>query len=351
MKENEELIEELQPMLTPLSSLPKRDFDNSWKAVVENFFPELIAFFLPAIYEEIDWVKGFIFLDKELIKIQKKGKVGKRLGDKMISVWDKAGQEKYVIIHIEVQNRSEPEFCHRMWTYFYRIFDRYQQSIYSVAILTDDNATWRPSTYQLNQWGCQNRFDFPIIKLLDYAPQCDNLEKSSNPIGLTVAAHLTALQAHGKPELTYAHKIRLTKKLYQAGYTFEQIRVLYEFIGGILVLPEVLEHQFIDEIHQFEEEENEMPYLKMIEERAIKKVTPMIEEQAIKKVTPKIREQGKIEGEMEGKRKLTTLILESKFGSLTPQQREQLQRMEIDALENLVKRIFTTTSLEELLQY
>jgi len=45
------------------------DYDSPWKEIIEQFFPEFIAFFFPHIFADIDWSRGYEFLDKELQKI------------------------------------------------------------------------------------------------------------------------------------------------------------------------------------------------------------------------------------------------------------------------------------------
>jgi hypothetical protein len=48
-----------------------------------------------------------------------------------------------VLVHIEVQGQPERDFARRMFVYYYRIFDRYERPIMSVAILADEQADWR----------------------------------------------------------------------------------------------------------------------------------------------------------------------------------------------------------------
>ena len=45
------------------------DYDSPWKEGMEIYFKELMEFFFPAIASEIDWNKGYEFLDKEFQSI------------------------------------------------------------------------------------------------------------------------------------------------------------------------------------------------------------------------------------------------------------------------------------------
>ena len=47
-------------------SVPAPDFDGAWKETVEVFLPALLDLILPAVACQIDWSRGFEFLDSEL---------------------------------------------------------------------------------------------------------------------------------------------------------------------------------------------------------------------------------------------------------------------------------------------
>jgi hypothetical protein len=102
------------------------------------------------------------------------------------------GAEAWVLIHIEVQGQEEAVFPQRMFVYHYRLFDRYNRPVVSLAVLRDDRATWRPEHFALGLWGCETRFTFPVVKLLDYRSRRAELEVSRNPFATVVPAHLTA---------------------------------------------------------------------------------------------------------------------------------------------------------------
>lgn len=45
-----------------------------------------MAFFFPEAYSEIDWRKGFDFLDSELQQVTLEAETGKRIVDKLVKV-------------------------------------------------------------------------------------------------------------------------------------------------------------------------------------------------------------------------------------------------------------------------
>ena len=63
----------------------------------------------------------------------------KRRVDKLVKMFTKNQKEIWILIHIEIQLYKDEEFPLRMFTYNYRIFNRYQRPVTSLAILGDTN--------------------------------------------------------------------------------------------------------------------------------------------------------------------------------------------------------------------
>ena len=144
------------------------DYDSPWKEILESYFPDFMAFFFPQAHQAIDWPKGYESLDKELQQIVRDAELGKRLADKLMKVWRLNGEEQIVLIHTEIQASHDPAFAKRMYTYNYRLFDRYDRPVVSLAVLGDESQASRPDTYRYTLWGCEVGIRFPAIKLIDY---------------------------------------------------------------------------------------------------------------------------------------------------------------------------------------
>ena len=43
--------------------------------------------------------------------------------------------------------KKQAEFAKRMFVYNYRIFDRYEKPVASLAVLADEHKQWKPSSY------------------------------------------------------------------------------------------------------------------------------------------------------------------------------------------------------------
>jgi hypothetical protein len=147
-----------------------------------------------------------------------------------------------------------------MYIYNHRIFDRYDREVISLAILADDDPDWRPNQYGYGRWGFHTGTTFPIVKLLDYAPQGQALEADPNPFALVVLAHLKTLETRRSPADRQAWKLRLVKGLYERGMEPEDIRQLLRFIDWIMELPAGLEQRFWQELTTYQQEKR-MPFI------------------------------------------------------------------------------------------
>ena len=101
-----------------------KDYDSPWKDLLKRWQRPFLEFFFPTIAADIDWSRGFEFLDKELQKVTRRAVVGRRYVDKLVKVWRLGGEETWVLIHTEVQGEPDPGFARRLYTYHSRLMDR-----------------------------------------------------------------------------------------------------------------------------------------------------------------------------------------------------------------------------------
>jgi hypothetical protein len=208
-----------------------------------------------------------------------------------------------------------------MFTYHYRIYDRYEREVVSLAVLGDEQKSWRPQEYGYGRWGCSMSLRFPIVKLLDY--DLKTLETNDNPFAAVVIAHRQTQNTTQNATERLQWKLRLVKGLYRRGYSKQDILELFLVLDRMMQLPEPLEFIFRDSIKQFEEE-NQMPYVSSIERI------------------------GWQEGKQEGQKILLQSILKNRFGELDDELSsiiEPLTQMPEDEIINLA----LSSSREDLL--
>lgn len=63
------------------------DYDSPWKEILDRYFAAFLSFFFPAIHQDIDWKRGYEFLDKELQQVARDAELGRRYADKLVKVW------------------------------------------------------------------------------------------------------------------------------------------------------------------------------------------------------------------------------------------------------------------------
>ncbi len=303
--------------------MEQADYDSPWKDVLDLFFDSFMKQFFPFAHAQIDWPRGFEFLDKELQKITAEAAVGRRVVDKLVKVWLKTGQELCVLIHIEVQGTRETGFEVRLYIYNFRIYDRFELPVATFVILTDDDENWRPTEYLTEVLGTEVRFKFSAAKLLDFRQRWEELEQSDNPFAVVVQAHLTALETRGDEGGRFQQKLSLTKRLYRRGFSKQIVIGLYRFMDWVLWLPKELEAEFDDRISEYEEE-HKMEYVTSIERRGIKK------------------------GRQEGSVEIVLLQLQQRFGELDEASQAHINALPVEQLKELSVALFDFAVLSDL---
>jgi len=183
-----------------MSPKSRRVDDPSWKSILEQTFSHFLRFIFPEADAVFDLSKPFDYLDKEfetLFPPESTGR-GVRYVDKLVKVYLKDGREQFVLCHVEIQSsKGNGDLAERMLRYFYRIWDRYKAPITAIAILADENGSYRPEVYRQEFMGTSLRYDFNSYKILDQEESV--LRSNGNPFSVIV---LTALLAIANKKVT-----------------------------------------------------------------------------------------------------------------------------------------------------
>ncbi len=349
-------------------------YDSPWKEALEEYFEESMAFFFPTIHADIDWTKKYEFLDKELEKIVRQAIVTEQHVDKLVQVYRLSGQQTWVLVHIDVQSQHETLFTKRMFQYHYRLFDRYDRPIVTLAIYGDEGSEWQPQKYEHNLWDCEVTFKFPSVKLIHYNIQ--ELEQSNNPFALVVLAHLHTKATKNQPMERYNLRWRLTRLLYERGYDRARILSLYRYIDWLMALPPELEQKLEQQIEVYEEAQK-MTYVTSAErigyQRGIEAGLQQGREEAQKMtyVTSAERigyqrgieaglqqgcevglqqglQQGREVGELLTAREAVLEVLQIRFGKLSPSLDERLKLLNnLTILKQLLKKAVIIPSIAD----
>ena len=202
--------------------------DTLWKGIIENLVDDFIQYFFPEYVKEIDFERGFEFLDTELQKLMPDHSGQNRHADKLIRVWLKDGLEAWFLIHVEVQGYQDSLFAARMFEYMYRIRDKYQQPVTGLAIYTDWNRKYHFTQFSETFWGSKISYRFNSYVLRDHP--LTELAQSPNPFAAVMEAAWQELGKKKTDEQLYAAKLDLIKRLWKRKVSREKIVSLINFI-------------------------------------------------------------------------------------------------------------------------
>lgn len=314
--------------------------DSSWRKILDKLLPEFLAFYFPEIHAAIAFERGFQFLDKELQKIlPQEDDTGQHVVDKLVRVYLRDGRERWLLLHIEIQGYRERDFAKRVYRCNYRIADRFDKEVVSLVLLTDDDPAFREHVYELAQWNFRLYFEFPMVKLLDYEPQYNELEGNPNPFAIVTRAFLKTVATQGNDSDRYQWKRRFLLELYHSGLSREEVGALFEFISVVMALPEIEDEKLYEEIKPTAEEQ-QMSLLAIAERKG--------REAGLVAGRVEGRVEGREEGREEGLKQAIADVLEIKFGvSALGLFRNVEQLTSLEVLQKVRAGLKAAHSLEE----
>ncbi|WP_346208169.1 hypothetical protein NSS91_03790 [Caldifermentibacillus hisashii] len=190
-----------------------------------------------------------------------------------------------------------------MFTYFYRLFDRFQENIYSIAILTDLSKSNNPQPFQYSFYGTELTYRFNTYKFNE--EDIPSLKKSTNPFAIAVLAGIYLHQTEKNYHKRYEVKKKLLKDFILTNTNLKSIyaEALFYFIDYLLYLPHELTKQLTKDLSiNIEKEAKHMLYSEKIKE------APTLAE-----YFKTVREEGFEKGKMEEKRNLAAELLREGF--------------------------------------
>ena len=230
------------------------DQDGLWKKVIGELFEDFLLFFSPELHAEVDFSVGAEFLQQELFQQIIKEKSGRRSTDQLVKVHLKGGQEKWVLIHVEVQSTNEKDFAKRMFQYFYRIYDRYDKEIVTLAIMTSPYNSAFSTEFNYTYFGTELHYAYTNHKLIDY----DNtmLEQSDKLFSKIILAAKYKNDTEHNAERRYMFKEKLMREMIRNDcYSDIEVQAVIYFVDYLLRLPEDLVAKLYDSLAPIIQEE------------------------------------------------------------------------------------------------
>lgn len=290
--------------------------DLLWKGIIEDLAEDFVKFFFPDWSKSIDFSREFEFLDKELAQLSAEAAETRRVVDKLIKVFLKDGTEKWVLIHVEVQGYKDPDFAKRLFTYYYRLLDRYGVPITTLAILTDNHPNFHPTTYETRLAGTALLFRFNTYKLLDHTLEAFRMV--DNPFARVMEVARIALERKKlAEEHLYSLTIGVVRRLKNSGYSSNATRKIMNFLGiYVRFKNQVIIRNFEKDIDQIFENS----------------FTMGLEEMILEETKKQIKQEGLEEGKLKEKQQV---VYHSWQEGLSPELTAKLTELPVEQVKKL----------------
>ncbi len=172
----------------------------------------------------------------------------------------------------------------------------------------------------------------------NYEAQWQSLEESTNPFAVMVMAHLKTKATRGVPQERKQWKWSLVRRLFERGYSREDIVRLFRLIDWMMVLPQELQREFKEELKRYQED-SQMPLLSRIELEA--------KQEGLEEG----RQQGLEEGILQTAHEMVLEVLETRFEVVPSQMIEAVNQIEdASVLKRLLKQAIAIPTLEDFQQ-
>ncbi|MBF0297055.1 MAG: DUF4351 domain-containing protein [Magnetococcales bacterium] len=259
--------------------------------------------------------------------------------DLLVKVWLPGGAELWVLNHVEVQGDRDAKFAERMYTCQHRAYDLHRKPVVGLAILADEDPSWRVSEYRQVLWGSEVIYRFNTVKLLDYLDHLPDLAESDNPFAIVTLVHLTGKQTKSNPNERLQAKKCITRSLYRKGFSRQKVIDLYRFIDWVLSLPAELDDLFWEDLSNFEENQ-QMPYITSVERIGMEKgqlIGIQIGEQ-----------KGRQEGRQEEAASMLLKLMRRKFGQTPEWVTEKVLSAQLERIELWGENVLFANSVDEV---
>jgi hypothetical protein len=239
----------------------RRKNDILWKGMLEEVFDDLLRFVFPNADQEFDLKRSFEFLDKELAEINPEPEKATqtRFVDKLVKVYRSDGEERWLLVHVEVQEQKDPDFARRMFTYYYRILDKYNHPITAIAIFTGPNGSEMPDKYEDHCLGTRLIYQYNTIFIANYTDEV--LTASENPFAIVLLAAKKALLKGKKlDERLLEQKLLIVRLLYEKGiFSRGKISAIMTFLHNYVLFQKPQTNRtFTERVDQITEKINMM---------------------------------------------------------------------------------------------
>lgn len=262
-----------------------RKSDILWKVIMEEVFADLLRFIFTDADQVYDMERGFVFLDKELAELNPQPDEDKdsRFADKLVKVYHRDGVEEWVLLHVEIQGDTHDRdaFAERMYTYFYRIRDRYQKQVSALAIFTGQDGKNMTSQYRYEYRGTRLTYEYLTLDVLNFSDE--ELETSNNPFAqVMLAAKIRLLEGKIPEDNLLEIKLLSAARLQEKGFDKKKVRAIFNFLRNYILFEKPEMNRKFEELFNKYDKNKVMDTIEYIKMEAKEEVQEVIVENLLK---------------------------------------------------------------------
>jgi predicted transposase YdaD len=313
------------------------DHDALFKLVLTAFFREFIDLVAPDLAAALDPAPP-VFLDKE--SFADLFDPDRREADLVAQVRLRQ-HPATLLIHLEHQAQADAALDRRMFRYFARLYDRYDQPIYPIALCSYPRPR-RPAADRHELRAAQRTvltFQYQVVQLnrMDWRAYLT----TTNPAAMALMARMRVA-----PEDRWRVKAACLRLLAGAPLTGAQRRLIGQFVDIYLPLNAREEQALAAEVARLPGAAKEV-VMELITSWERKGRAEGLREGLREGRAEGLRE-GRAEGLREGQRLVVERMLTRRFGALPSGVRERLATLTADELTALADALLDFTSLAEV---
>ncbi|WP_010093933.1 hypothetical protein [Ornithinibacillus scapharcae] len=221
-------------------------FVNAWEMLIQEMFHEFTLFFAPEIYDEIDFSNPPQFLHQEHLQEVIQGEPRQNVYTHIIIAKLRNGKEKWILVHFNFNNHNE-SLRRRMFHYFYRIYDHFNQKVYPIVLVYQKEHN-RIDYYDYHYYGTSIIYKYNVFSVLEQ--DVWKLEKSSNPFAVINLAIIYSNFAKDQLLIRFFFKKNLMIHVLNRFASLNQTSktALLQYIDIVFQLPDHLQHRLKEEI-------------------------------------------------------------------------------------------------------
>ncbi len=303
------------------------DHDLLFKHLLQNFFREFLAAFLPELERDLE-PSSIQFLDKELIRAR-----GRRRRMKLVDLVARVrfrGEESFVLVHVEHQAHRTADIGRRLFLYAAWLMDRYELPVYPVLLTSyEQPRSPEPDRFVLEVRGLRVvDFRFRVVQLnrLDWRDYAG----VSNP---ATAALMARMKIQGPDRAKV--KLQILRLLATLRLEPDKMDLIAGFMETYLELSakeELLFQRELDKVQSNEQKASVMELMTSWE----------------RKGRQEGRLEGRQEGRLEGQLDLIRIQLNRRLGVLTPATVKRLNTLSTERLTRLAEALLDFKSAADL---